>query len=222
MTPTAATPTNERRLVRYRVTKLNDGQAPYHRNRDGEWVTNRAPVFVQRVEGKPRNVLLTQRHGYAALLTGEEVEAVEKVAERRGWDLDVRRADIIVPRYRHLDGDLDCNRDLLDRLEKVGAELGVTIFVRSGLRTLDEQWALYRQNMVRPGVPKPGRPLTAYPDPNAPHVRGVAADCGIDGMNIGQWKRGKALPVMLKHGVALTEPTESWHVQRGTRHAWTA
>jgi hypothetical protein len=42
--------------------------------------------------------------------------------------------------------------------------------LNSGRRTLKEQQALFAQNMIRPGVPKPGRPLTAVPNLNAPHI----------------------------------------------------
>lgn len=220
MTPTAATPSNEIRLERYRVTKLNAGQAPYRRDAAGEYHTNRIPVYVQRVAGKPRNVRVSPEHGYVRLLSREELEAAEKVAARRKWELDVRRADLVIPKYSHLEGDLDCNADLLRRLDKVAAELGVTIFVRSGYRSLDEQWALYRQNMAAPGVPKPGRPLTAYPNASAPHVRGVAADCGIDGVNLGAWKDGRARSVLLKHGLCLPVASESWHVEVGARARW--
>lgn len=46
----------------------------------------------------------------------------------------------------------------------------VSFRLNSGRRTMKEQAALFSQNMVRRGVPKPGRPLTAVPNPNAPHI----------------------------------------------------
>ncbi len=46
----------------------------------------------------------------------------------------------------------------------------VSFRLNSGRRTMREQAALFAQNMVRPGVPRPGRPMTAVPNPNAPHI----------------------------------------------------
>lgn len=207
MTPTSATPTTV--LERYKITKLSKGETPYHREPDGDYVSNRMPVYVQRVDGKPDNVSLKPAHGYVRLLNRDEVEAVERVAERREWTLDVRRADIVIERYPNLDGDLDCNVDLLRALQKCAAELGVTIFLRSGRRTLAEQWALYNQL---------GPAIAAYPSPTAPHVRGVAADCGINGRDIGEHPGARA--AMRKHGLCLRVPGEDWHVELGT--GWAA
>jgi hypothetical protein len=47
----------------------------------------------------------------------------------------------------------------------------VNFTVNSGHRTFQEQQALYNQNMIAPGVPKPGRPMTAVPSNTAPHIR---------------------------------------------------
>ena len=52
-------------------------------------------------------------------------------------------------------------------------EAGVRFRVTSGHRTAVEQGRLFRQNMRLVNgrwVPKPGRPLTAKPSPNAPHI----------------------------------------------------
>lgn len=200
---------SHRVLVRYRVSKLSKGQMPYHKDEDGDYVTNRMPVYVQRVKGKPMNVRLTPEHGYTGLVTTAELDRIDAVADERGWDLDVRRSDLVIPRYRHLDGDLDCNVDLLDRLDRVGDELGETVFVRSGKRTMDEQWALYN---------KLGPTIAAYPSPSAPHVRGIAADCGIDGVNIGAVPGARR--AMLKHGLCLRVANENWHVEVGARERW--
>lgn len=118
----------------------------------------------------------------------------------------------IVPSYPHLVGDLDCNPDLLRRLDAVGRSLGATIRIRSGRRTMVEQQALWDQNMnPTTGRPKPGHALTARPNANAPHVRGVAADCGIDGINIGAYPGARA--AMREHGLCLNVSSENWHVQ---------
>lgn len=55
--------------------------------------------------------------------------------------------------------------------------------VTSGHRTEDEQRALFNQNMHRVNgrwVPKPGRPLTAWPSPTAPHIRTGRPDHALD------------------------------------------
>jgi uncharacterized protein YcbK (DUF882 family) len=72
--------------------------------------------------------------------------------------------------------------------------------------------------MESPGHPKPGHPLTAYPDANAPHVRGIAADCGIDGVNIGEYPG--AIEAMKAAGVCLPVASESWHCSLGADFAW--
>lgn len=46
----------------------------------------------------------------------------------------------------------------------------VSFRLNSGRRTMREQSALFAQNMVAPNRPKPGRPMTAVPNPNAPHI----------------------------------------------------
>lgn len=46
----------------------------------------------------------------------------------------------------------------------------VSFQLNSGRRTMAEQSKLFAQNMVRPGQPRPGRPFTAVPNPNAPHI----------------------------------------------------
>lgn len=57
---------------------------------------------------------------------------------------------------------------------------GVSFHVTSGHRTMAEQQRLFDQNMIRPGVPKPGRPLTAVPNRNAPHIRTGRANHALD------------------------------------------
>lgn len=49
------------------------------------------------------------------------------------------------------------------------ARVGFTL--TSGHRTFAEQQALFDQNMIRPGVPKPNHPMTAVPSHTAPHIR---------------------------------------------------
>lgn len=150
-----------------------------------------------------------------AQLRGHLTDAEVRVAERwadarfpRGHKMVVKQ----IPLYPHLVGDLDCNRELLERLERVGKRLERVVEVRSGRRTMDEQRALYEQNMdPRTGLPKPGRPLTAKPNAQAPHTRGVAADCGIRGINIGNYPGARK--ALKAEGLCLNVASESWHVQ---------
>jgi len=46
----------------------------------------------------------------------------------------------------------------------------VSFRLNSGRRTMKEQAALFARNMIAPGRPRPGRPMTAVPNPNAPHI----------------------------------------------------
>jgi hypothetical protein len=176
---------------------------PY-RKIDGEWITNAKPIRVRRVMGEKLALSLVPRHGYASLITSTELAFVEQVARKRGWKLEVKYAPIIVPRFRWLDGDMDCNRDLLHALNRVGQRLGKSVFIRSGRRTIAEQQALWD---------KYGPPRAARPNPNAPHVRGVAADCGIDGIDIGNYPGARE--AMKAEGVSLRVPGEPWHAELG-------
>jgi hypothetical protein len=66
------------------------------------------------------------------------------------------------------------------RVLQAADRAGVRFTVNSAHRTVVEQWRLYRQNMIRPGVPKPGRPMTAFPSPTAPHIRSGFAHHALD------------------------------------------
>jgi hypothetical protein len=195
-------------LKRFIVTARPRTLSPYRRV-DGEWVTNNKRVRVRRVKGLSMAVALRYLHGYASLLTAAELEFVKTIARKRGWILTIRTRTLTIPRWAWLDGDLDCSQDLLDRLNRVGKDLQRTVFVRSGRRTLAEQWELYRR--LGPGI-------AAYPSATAPHVRGVAADCGIDGRDIGEVPGARN--AMRRHGVCLPVPREDWHVEVGNE--WNA
>lgn len=64
-------------------------------------------------------------------------------------------------------GDTDVLPALMSRLQAMSQQTGRSIFIQSGRRTLAEQAALFAQK---------GPGLAAAPTPNAPHVRGIAAD----------------------------------------------
>jgi hypothetical protein len=195
-------------LPRWRVNARPKPLSRYRRV-DGEWVTNEKRVRVRRVAGKPMALAVVARHGYASLLTEAELEFVRKVAKRNRWTLTETYQPLRIPRYPFLAGDLDCNADLLARLNRVGKSLDRVVFVRSGRRTMAEQWALYR---------KYGSPRAAYPNANAPHIRGVAADCGIDGLDIGDYPGARA--AMRAEGLSLRVAGEDWHVEIG--EVWNA
>ena len=197
-----------RELPRWIVTARPRRLSPYRRV-DGELVTNSKRVRVQRVLHEPMRLALVPRHGYASLLNAGELAFVEGIAKRRGWILTTRYAPLMIPRYAWLDGDMDCERELLDALNHVGRRVGRKVFIRSGRRTIAEQqalWDLY------------GPPRAARPDANAPHVRGVAADCGIEGRDIGDYPGAR--DAMRAAGLSLRVPGEDWHVERGS--VWNA
>lgn len=93
-------------------------------------------------------------------------------------------------------------------------DAGVRFRLNSGQRTMDEQWTLYRQNMSN-GRPRPGRPLTAYPDPNAPHIRRGKQHHALD-VDSYHMSGETALQNWLRsEGIAAnnTVPGESWHLE---------
>ena len=96
---------------------------------------------------------------------------------------------------------------------------GVNFHLNSGHRTMDEQRALFAQNMIRPGVPKPGRPLTAVPDANAPHVRIGRLDHALDVRDENLFSPGGGAERLMKWGgqhhidMNRTVPSEAWHLE---------
>jgi hypothetical protein len=148
-------------------------------------------------------------------LTGSDLAAVRKHFDRKWGAGKYKLVTTRVDLYPHLTGDTDCNPDLLLALERVARRLSkqhgrkITIHIRSGRRTLAEQQELWDRY---------GPPRAARPNPNAPHVRGVAADCGIDGVNIGAFPGARA--AMKAENVCLRVPGENWHAERGT--VWAA
>jgi hypothetical protein len=89
----------------------------------------------------------------------------------------------------------------------------VPFHVTSGHRTMAEQTALFKRNMVRPGVPRPGRPMTAVPNPNAPHIFSGrhAHALDVDSLDGGETRLQKWLE---RKGAKVTNPVkgESWHM----------
>jgi len=91
---------------------------------------------------------------------------------------------------------------------------GVRFTLTSGHRTMREQWALYKKNMIRPGVPKPGRPLTAVPSPTAPHIRvgNPAHALDVNALDGGEARLQRWLE---QKGTHPTNPVrgEAWHLE---------
>ncbi len=104
-------------------------------------------------------------------------------------------------------GDTDCHRDLLVRLAAVSKEVGQRVYVRSGNRTYGEQAVLYNHYL------KYGKPLAAKPG-TSNHEGGRAADCQVNGTNIGDYHGAR--DAMRRHGLCLPVPGEPWHVEVGT------
>lgn len=154
-------------------------------------------VYIDR-RGRPRIFNHKNHHSH---LTGAEIKKVREWAKRKGYVLTVVRLDP----YPFVIGDRDCNASLLRKLNSVGKFLGKKVRIRSGRRTLSEQTALYNRYKNGQG------PLAAYPNANAPHIRGVAADCEIDGRDIGDYPG--AVRALDRFGLGLPIPGEDWHVE---------
>ena len=131
------------------------------------------------------------------------MKAAKKFARKRGWAVTVKRS--VLDLYPHLTGDTDCHADLLTALNAVAEDLGVSIHIASGLRTLDEQKHLYALYLAGRGA------LAAVPNVNAPHIRGIAADCHINGGNMLAWNPKRVRAACEKHGVCFPVPGETWH-----------
>lgn len=89
----------------------------------------------------------------------------------------------------------------------------VRFHVNSGHRTMSEQWALYQQNMSG-GHPKPGHPLTAFPTPNAPHIRVGRSAHALD-VNTVDGGESRLQHWLERQGVHPTNPVrgEAWHLE---------
>lgn len=100
---------------------------------------------------------------------------------------------------------------VLKRARKDGAKFTVN----SGHRTIREQLALFRRNMRWNGrrwVQRPGRPLTAFPTPLAPHIRTGNPAHALDletPENLAHWLRRR------KVHVTFPVSGESWHLEIG-------
>jgi TP901 family phage tail tape measure protein len=101
--------------------------------------------------------------------------------------------------YKGLSGDTDFFPAMGFALSKMASGTGTHINVASGYRSVAEQAALYALYLSGKGN------LAAAPSPNAPHVRGYAADIAPD--------RGTFGGVAGNYGLGFTVPSEAWHIE---------
>jgi hypothetical protein len=113
----------------------------------------------------------------------------------------------------------------VERLKAVSEDLGKPLWITSGKRELGNrrnpapgtQWYFWNKYQAGRGN------LAAYPNPNAPHIVGYAADVVIeqpDGTrsNVGEYVTGRRL--LRKHGLVLSVRTEAWHVAPEEVNRW--
>jgi hypothetical protein len=86
--------------------------------------------------------------------------------------------------------------------------MGVRFELDSGRRTMTEQWALWRNYR------KYGRPVAAFPNPNAPHIRTGRQAHAID-VNSLDGGETRLEHFLRKEGLHPTNPVrdESWHLE---------
>jgi GH24 family phage-related lysozyme (muramidase) len=94
---------------------------------------------------------------------------------------------------------------------------GVRFLLTGGRRTMAEQAALFHQNMQLVGgrwVRRPGRPLTAFPSPTAPHIRVGRIDHALD-VNALDGGENRLQAWLRDHDVISTNPVpgEPWHLE---------
>jgi hypothetical protein len=104
---------------------------------------------------------------------------------------------------------------------KAADHKGIRFRLNSGHRTIAEQRALYNQNMIRPGVPKPGHPLTAFPSCSAPHIRCDKPNHALDvnSLDGGEQRLQNWLNshrgVRVRGRATNTVAGEAWHLEIG-------
>lgn len=101
--------------------------------------------------------------------------------------------------YAGLSGDTDFYPEMGFALSKMAQGTGTHINVASGYRSMAEQAVLYAAYLAGTGN------LAAKPSPNAPHVKGYAADIAPG--------RGTFGNVASKFGLGFTVPSEEWHIE---------
>lgn len=106
---------------------------------------------------------------------------------------------------------------LLRKLNRVARRRRRIIRIVSGRRTYRQQLALWNAWLRHRDFGGPPANLAAYPNANAPHIRGVAADCGVVDAK-GRYRSlgldAKAARLARDAGLAAWVPGEPWHWQR--------
>lgn len=100
---------------------------------------------------------------------------------------------------------------LLAKMNSAARAAKRRVRIISGYRTLAQQRYLY--NLYKAGRGN----LAAYPNANAPHIRGVAADCGTvtkGGSYSSAFHDSKFKYECQRRGVHAWVPGEAWHLQR--------
>lgn len=94
------------------------------------------------------------------------------------------------------------------------ADDGVRFQLNSGQRTMAEQTALFEQNMYPDGSgPRPGRPLTARPNANAPHIKAGRQNHALDVDSVGNGEN-ELQAWLRRQGIDAVNnvPNEDWHI----------
>lgn len=173
-------------------------------------ISNWRNVYVKSGDKWGINKRLGPQSGYSKYLTWAQRKHVVTWAKRRGWDVRVGKP-VKLKKYQWLDGDVDCQPELLERLNRVGQRLGAVLWIASGNRTYYEQAALYADYRAGRG------PLAARPG-TSNHHGGRAADTWYRGQNIGNSSRARV--ALRNEGLCLPVPGEAWHVEIG--NTWRA
>jgi phage-related minor tail protein len=172
---------------------LRKGQDPY---------TGKAIGGKQNLTNKQRggwiNMGAASGDSVHAMLERDEYVLNRKAVRKIGRTALDRLNFGDAPRFQKggsVTGDTDFLPALLNALKALSADVGQSIYVQSGRRTVAEQLAQ--------GPSTPSHPVAG---PNGPHVRGVAAD-----ITPGQPVFGRAAG---KFGLGFTVmPQEPWHIQ---------
>lgn len=176
-------------------------------------------LVVTRKNGKRAQVFM-KTNGRFTWRSKKARGVLTKTQARKGWAWAKKRGakDPKVvkrgrPKFVELRPGAKWPKDkaLVARLDRVGCEAGTKVRIVSGYRSMAEQWQLYRLYKSGQGN------LAAYPNERAPHIRGVAADCGtVDsrGRYLSLGHHAKAANVARRLGLAALVPGEPWHWQR--------
>src|SRR4051794_37023605 len=86
--------------------------------------------------------------------------------------------------------------------------MGVHFELDSGRRTMAEQWVLWRNYR------KYGKPVAAFPNPNAPHIRAGKQAHAID-VNSLDGGESRLQRFLEREGLRVTNPvaSEAWHME---------